>query len=33
MDKAFAHMEKYGCKYCNSDRNMKVVLVKKQRKK
>ena len=33
MGKAFAHMEKCGCEYCNSDRKMKFVLVKKQRKK
>ena len=28
MDKAFAHMEKCGCKYCNSDRKMQFALVK-----
>lgn len=29
MDKAFAHMEKCECEYCNSDRKMQFALVKK----
>ncbi|MEX6493332.1 hypothetical protein [Fusobacterium animalis] len=28
MDKAFAHKEKCGCKYCNSERKMQFALVK-----
>ena len=28
MDKAFAHKEKCGCEYCNSERKMQFALVK-----